>query len=137
MGFDDVSDDRRASAIAEYVLGVLAKYNCVEKLVAETYDVAAVMSSELNGVQAKIKERVPEAIFTHCYAHKLNRVLLHAAKCLPECRVFFKTAEGLAAFFSKSTKRSHLLDEVVKRRLPRAVATRWSSNSRLLQPAPI
>uniref|UniRef100_UPI0037E77704 zinc finger MYM-type protein 1 n=1 Tax=Semicossyphus pulcher TaxID=241346 RepID=UPI0037E77704 len=133
LGFDDMSADRRAPAIAEYVLGVLEKYNCVDKLVAQTYDGAAVMASELNGVQAKIKEKVPEAMFTHFYAHKLNLVLLHSAKCMPESRTFFKTAEGLGAFFSKSTKRTHLLDDVVKRRLPRAAPTRWSSNSRLLQ----
>lgn len=133
LGFDDVNEDRRAPAIAEYVLGVLEKYDCTEKLVAQTYDGAAVMASELNGVQAKVKEKVPEAMFTHCYAHKLNLVLLHSAKCMPECRMFFKTAEGLASFFSKSTKRTHLLDDVVKHRLPRAAPTRWSSNSRLLQ----
>ena len=133
LGFDDVSDDRRASAIAKYVLERLDDFNCMEKLVAQTYDGASVMSSELNGVQAKIKEKVPEAMFTHCYAHKLNLVLLHSAKCIPECKTFFKTLEGLSAFFSKSTKRTRLLDDVVKHRLPRASATRWSSNSRLLQ----
>uniref|UniRef100_A0A3P9K3W7 Zinc finger MYM-type protein 1 n=1 Tax=Oryzias latipes TaxID=8090 RepID=A0A3P9K3W7_ORYLA len=132
LGFDDVSEDRRAPAIAKYVLGVLEKYDCTDKLVTQTYDGAAVMASELNGVQAKVKEKVPEAIFTHCYAHKLNLVLMHSAKCMPECRTFFKTAEGLASFFSKSTKRIHLLDDVVKRRLPRA-PTQWSSNSRLHQ----
>ena len=52
------------------------------------------MSSELNGVQANIKENVPEAIFLHCYAHKLNLVLLHSAKCVPECKAFFITLEG-------------------------------------------
>lgn len=57
LGFDDVSDDRGAPTIAEYVLGVLEKYKCVEKLVAQTYDGASVMSSDLNGVQARIKER--------------------------------------------------------------------------------
>uniref|UniRef100_A0A3Q2DQ75 DUF4371 domain-containing protein n=1 Tax=Cyprinodon variegatus TaxID=28743 RepID=A0A3Q2DQ75_CYPVA len=119
LGFDDVSADRRAPAIAEYLLSVLEKYGCVDKLVAQTYDGAAVMASELNGVQAKIKEKVPEAMFTHCYAHKLNLVLLHSAKCMPKCRAFFKTAEGLGAFFSKSTKRTP--------------PTRWNSNSRLLQ----
>ena len=128
-----MSDDRRTSAIAQYVLGILQKFNSVEKLVAQTYDGASVMSSELNGVQAKIKEDVPEAMFLHCYAHKLNLVLLHSAKYMPECKAFFKTLEGLSAFFSKSTERTHLLDNVVKRRLPRASPTRWSSNSRLLQ----
>ena len=129
LGFDDVSDDRRASAIAKYVLERLDDFNCVEKLAAQTYDGA----SELNRVQAKIKEKVPEAMFTHCYARKLNLVLVHSAKCIPECKAFFKTLEGLSAFFSKSTKRTRLLDDVVKHRLPRASATRWSSNSRLLQ----
>ena len=45
LGFDDVSDDRRTSAIAKYVLGILQKFNSVEKLVAQTYDRASVMSS--------------------------------------------------------------------------------------------
>ena len=91
------------------------------------------MSSELNGVQAKIKEDVPEGMFLHCYAQKLNLVLLHSAKCMPECKAFFTMLEGLNAFFSKPTKRTHLLDNFVKRRLPRASPTSWSSNSRLLQ----
>ena len=128
-----MSDDRRASAIAQYVLEILQQFNSVEKLVAQSYDGASVMSTELNGEQAKIKEDVREAMFLRCYAHKLNLVLLHSAKCMPECKAFFKTFEGLSAFFSKSTKRIHLLGNVVKRRLPRASPTRWSSNSRLLQ----
>ena len=80
------------------------------------------MSSELNGVQARIKEDVPEAMFLHCYAHKLNLVLLHSAKCIPEdcIKHFLKRLKVLNAFFSKSTKRTHLLDNVVKRCLPRA-----------------
>ena len=72
-------------------------------------------------------------MFLHCYAQELNLVLLHSAKCLPESKTFFKTLEDLSAFFSKSTKRTHLLDNVVKRLLPRASPTKWSSNSRLSQ----
>ncbi|XP_061560982.1 zinc finger MYM-type protein 1-like [Phycodurus eques] len=133
LGLDDASDDRRVPAIAEYVLGVLDKYDCVEKLVAQSYDGAAAMSSELNPVQEKIKEKVPEAMLTHCWAHNLNLVLLHSAKWMPVCSAFFKTLAGLGTFFSQSTKRSSLLQDVVKRRLPRAAPTRWSSNSRLLR----
>ncbi|XP_076012541.1 zinc finger MYM-type protein 1 [Genypterus blacodes] len=133
LGFDDVSNDRRATATAEYILGVLEKYKCAEKLVALTYDGAAVIASDLKGVQAKIKEKMPGAIFTHCYAHKLNQLLTHSAKCMPQSRTFFKTVEGLGAFFSKSAKLTHLLEDVVKRHLPRAAPARWSSNSRLLR----
>lgn len=42
-----------------------------EKLVIQTYDGAPVMSSELNGAQARIKEKVPEAMFT-CAGRFLN-----------------------------------------------------------------
>ena len=52
LEFDDVSDDIRADAIARYILDMLEKFNCLEKLVSQTYDGASVMSSELNGVQA-------------------------------------------------------------------------------------
>ena len=127
-----MSDDRRAFALTQYILGILQKFNSVEKLVAQTYDGASVMSSELNRVQAKIKEDVPEAMFLHCYAHKLNSVVLHSAKCMP-MKHFFKRLRVYVHFFGKSTKRTYLLHNVVKRRLPRTSPTRWSSNSRLLQ----
>ena len=93
-----MSDGRRADAIGRYILDMLEKFNFLEKLVSQTYDGASVMSSELNGVQAKIKEKFPEAMFTHCYAHKLNLVLAHSAKSISECKIFFKTLEGLSAF---------------------------------------
>ena len=38
LGLNDVSDDRRASAIPQHVLGILQKFNSMEKLVAQTYD---------------------------------------------------------------------------------------------------
>jgi len=47
------------------------------------------MSGELNGVQAKVKEHAPDAIFIHCYAHRLNLVLSQAASSNAKCNVFF------------------------------------------------
>lgn len=43
-------------------------------------------------MQAKIKEKLPEAMFTHRYAHKLNLVLLQSA--CPCHMHFIKPAEG-------------------------------------------
>uniref|UniRef100_A0A8C5PKG8 Zinc finger MYM-type protein 1 n=1 Tax=Leptobrachium leishanense TaxID=445787 RepID=A0A8C5PKG8_9ANUR len=132
LGFQEISD-KQAPAIADYVLGLLGKYNCVEKLVAQTYDGASVMASDLNVVVAKIKEKVPEATLVHCSAHNLNLVLMNSAKSISQCRSFFKTVEGLATFFLKWSKCTQLLNDVVKRRLPKAVPTSWSSHSRLVQ----
>lgn len=76
LGFGDVSEDRRAPATAEYVLGALEKFDCVEKLVAQTYDGAAIMAPDPNGVRVKIKEKIPGTMF----AHKLN--LVHSTKSM-------------------------------------------------------
>ncbi|CAK6975949.1 zinc finger MYM-type protein 1 [Scomber scombrus] len=131
LGFTDVSSDRKAAAITEHILAILESYNCTTELVAQTYDGAAVMASQLNGVQAKIKQVVPEAFFIHCYAHKLNLLLSYSAKSITDCKVLFKTIEGLASFFSKSVKRTQFLDAVVKHQIPWAAPMRWSSHSRI------
>lgn len=53
LGFDDLSNDRSAQGISESVLDVSQKYNCVEKLITQTHDGAALVASELNRVRAK------------------------------------------------------------------------------------
>jgi hypothetical protein len=133
--FTDVSSDRAAPALASYVFSLLDTYDCTTKLVAQTYDGASVMSGHLSGLQARVKERCPEALFVHCVAHRLNLVLSQALQNynISECKVFFKTLGGFAAFFSKSTKRTETLDREVKKRFPSVCPTRWSYNGRLVE----
>ncbi|XP_070406828.1 zinc finger MYM-type protein 1-like [Nothobranchius furzeri] len=131
--FVDVTSGRRADDLAALIFRILEEYECcLDKVVAQCYDGAAVMASGLNGVQAKIKEKAPMALFIHCYAHRLNLVLTQGASKLKECKVFFANLNGLAAFFSRSPKRTQLLDDVCKRRLPRVAPTRWQYSSRLV-----
>ena len=53
--FNDVSGDKSASAISSLILKYIKYFaNCGTKLVAQTFDGAAVMSSALSGVQSKI-----------------------------------------------------------------------------------
>ena len=91
--FSDVSKDRSAAAIARLVVAQLAELGCLKKLIAQTYDGSAVMSGELNGVQAKMKEFAPDAMYIHCLAHKLNLVLIQAALPIPKCNIFFQPLE--------------------------------------------
>lgn len=51
-------------------------------IIAQSYDGASVMSGKLNGVQAKIKELYPSAIYTHCMAHRLNLVVVDMCKTI-------------------------------------------------------
>ena len=48
----------------------------------QAYDGASVMRSGKEGVQAKIKEINPLALFTHCYAHCLNLSIATSCKLL-------------------------------------------------------
>jgi len=64
--------------ISEVVLGSfyeLKEFDCLNKLVAQTYGGSTVMSGELNGVQAEVNEHATDAIFIHCCAHRVNLVL--------------------------------------------------------------
>lgn len=90
------------------------------------------MASGLHGVQARVKEAIPQALFVHCFAHRLNLVMSQGAAKIRECKNFFTHLSGLAAFFSRSPKRAKLLDDICQRRLPRVAPTRWAYLSRLV-----
>lgn len=75
--------------------------NCA--FVAQCYDGASVMSGCNNGVQNLFREKHPHAVYTHCYAHKLNLVLLESTKNNAEARNFFSLLETLYVFISNST----------------------------------
>jgi len=101
--------------------------------VAQTYDGAAVMSGQHNGLQTLVRSKCKNAIFVHCYAHKLNLILKQSIDYIKECKIFFITLSGLSSFFSKSTKRVNALDQIVKKRFPSVAPTRWNYNSRLIE----
>ncbi|KAI3362824.1 hypothetical protein L3Q82_001665 [Scortum barcoo] len=129
--FEDVTSGRRADDIAALIVNFLEEYGCLDKLVAQCYDDPAVMSSGVNGVQAKIKERAPMALFV-IFCYRLNLVLTQGVLKIKECKIFFAHLNGLAAFFSRSLKRTQLLDDICLRRLPRVAPTRWQYTSRLV-----
>lgn len=97
--FEDVTSGKRADDIAGLIICFLEENECLNKVVAQCFDGAVVMSSGLNGVQTKVKKRSPLALFIHCYAHRLNLVLTQGASKLKECKIFFTHLNGLATFF--------------------------------------
>ena len=117
-------------AVAARILAFFNEVGCTSKVVAQCYDRAAVMASGLHGVQARVKEVIPQALFVHCYAHRLNLVMSQGD--IRECKIFFTHLSGLAAFFSRSPKCTKLLDDICQRRLPRVAPTRWAYSSRLV-----
>ena len=90
------------------------------------------MAGELNGLQAKVRAKHESAIFVHCCAHVLNLVLSQACSAQKKCKIFFSTINRLGTFFTKSSKRTNELDNIVKKRFPKAAPTRWNYSSRLV-----
>lgn len=133
LGFFNISEGRTANDIFNVLIKNFSIFNIDKKLIGQTYDGAAVMAGELNGLQSKVKTVAPQALFTHCYAHKMNLVLQDSSKNIKECRIFFSNVSGFSAFFTKSSKRTNLLDQICKKRLPSNSETRWNFKSRAIK----
>jgi len=132
FGFYDVSEDHTAEGLFNLITSLLLEFNIEKKLVGQCYDGASVMAGNLNGLQARIKEIAPNALFTHCFAHKLNLVLQHGCNSNKTCRIFFANITGISAFFHNSTSRTNVVDSIIGKRIPQFVQTRWASRSKII-----
>jgi hypothetical protein len=64
----DVSEDRFAAlSLPGHVFNLINEFQCGEKLVDQTYDGAAVVAGERDGLQTFIRDKYGTALFIHCY----------------------------------------------------------------------
>lgn len=104
----------------------------INMCIAQCYDGASVMSGVYFGVQNRMSEIVPNAIYVHCYAHRLNLCLIHTIKDIQELVNFFDTIQNIYKFFMNSQTRYELFVEAQKQKkytvlhLERLVDTRWA-----------
>ena len=47
------------------------------------------ISDCLSGVQERFKRKVPQAVYVHCYAHRLNLVLVNCVHNIQAAEEFF------------------------------------------------
>lgn len=134
LKFVDVKDRTAVglSSVIKAELNRLQIPNFADKLIAQTYDGASVMSGTNRGVQALLREAFPYAHFIHCYAHQANIVLKKLTSHIQPVRLFFANITGFSTFFSVSCKRSDALRDITDARLPRPSETRWNFQSRLI-----
>lgn len=70
--FKDCSNKRTAEELAGLIISALENLSINElPVIAQTYDGANVMSGQYGGLQTKIREKYPQAVYFHCYAYKL------------------------------------------------------------------
>lgn len=130
-------DDLSSAGIAHSITGALSESHIDLNLcVSQSYDGASVMSGRVGGIQAKIKDLCPQATYCHCYAHRLNLVLVNCCKVIPEVYEYFSLLQSLYVFVSSAAV--HCVFERVQEnmkikapkytpvRLKRLSDTRWA-----------
>ena len=115
----------------------------VNKMRGQGYDGAANMAGKYRGVQARIRNVVPGAIYTHCKAHNLNLSIIHASK-EPLVRNVMNTLQEIAFLFDYSGKKLKMFKEQLandaaartnmegRQKLKTLCETRWASRSEAL-----
>ena len=79
-----------AESLVKYILDTLRDFHLDSKcIISQGYDGASVMSGKLSGVQQRLREIAPQAIYIHCYAHTLNLVLVDCVKMIQSASEFF------------------------------------------------
>jgi hypothetical protein len=68
------------------------------------------MRSSINGVQALFKNKVPQVFYIHCHNHRLNLVLVDAAKNVDEVNFFFNFLQYLYNFIPGSSIHSKFIE---------------------------
>lgn len=84
----------------------------LKSLRGQWYDGAASMRGAYKGVQSRIKEENPLALYVHCNAHILNLCLADLSKQVSHVRNVFGTLSALHNFINASSKRQAVFDNM-------------------------
>ena len=123
-----------AKSLTQYIVNTLTKHQLdLTCIVSQGYDGASVMSGHCSGVQTRLKEFAPHAVYIHCHAHILNLVLVDSVKAVPDATQFFALLESLYVFLSTTKahviflrKQKELHPDKQTRELQRLSDTRWA-----------
>lgn len=105
ISFVRAENGTTAEAFADQFLEALNEVGLpVQKIRAQGYDRASVMSEHINGVQARIRRVHPKAAYIHCCAHVLDLCIVHASK-IPLGRNIMDTIQSVSLVFKYSAER--------------------------------
>ena len=105
LGFIPVLDSSD-KGLSDLILEVLSKNNLdLKNCRGQGYDNGANMKGKHSGVQKRILDQNPLAVFLPCGCHSLNLVLCDAAKSSVKSITFFGILGRLYSLFAASTKR--------------------------------
>ena len=108
----------------------------VTKCRGQCYDGAANMSGVRTGLQARMQELEPRALYVHCTAHVLNLVVQDVAQNIPLCICFLSIVRELITLIRDSPKRLAWFKQYQDKDAPSLrplCPTRWTVKTASLQ----
>ncbi|KAK7874111.1 hypothetical protein R5R35_004654 [Gryllus longicercus] len=105
VGFYSTANTK-AEALFEIVKDVLLRFGLpLSKLRGQCYDGAANVAGKISGLQERIREEEPRALFVHCNAHTLNLVVQDGIEKVLPARKFIGEVKDLINFVRDSPRR--------------------------------
>ena len=111
----------------------------LNKIIGMGFDGAATFSGSRTGVQTRLREQSPHAIFVHCHCHQLQLACEPAANATAGIKHVYVTLTTLWKFFHFSPKRAQSLKEVQKvldlpeLKIVKPSDTRWLAHERCVK----
>lgn len=137
----ETASDSTGLGMFKVFCSITEKYNINWKtqMIAQTYDGAASMQGKYSGLKTRIQAENPKAMFTWCFAHKLNLVIVDTCDCCINTKTFFGNVGALIEFMRARKRTAAFVEsqEILnpreqKRRIKRFSITRWTSHDRAL-----
>lgn len=128
--------DQCAEGLSNQILEILKKKGIsLQNCRGQGYDGASVMSGVYGGVQKRISDEQPSAVYVHCAAHNLNLVVNDAVNGVPEVDHFFTVLQDVYKFFGLSINRWDMLSSVTGEStvtLKKLNPSRWAGRAQSL-----
>lgn len=113
LGFGKCGSITGEALIDGFLHALTNKGVIIQKMRGQGYDEAANMNRKFHGVRARVRQLVPDAIYTHCKAHNLNLCIIHACK-EPLVRNVMDVIQTIELAFDYSAKRLMAFNDALK-----------------------
>ena len=103
-------EDTQSATFYWYLLSFIHNFGLdLGKLRGQAFDGALNMRGEFNGLQALVRSQAPSAFYVHCFAHRLNLVIVSVAAEVDPIAKFFYYVQQIFNICGASCKRNDAL----------------------------